>query len=84
MALLQKFLGHVAIHVEEVFSSDPGGCMVLPSCLLSCKFGLGGYLGDGLVCVTNFRFLVTNLQVSRSVSVAVAFMRGWHHDSTRV
>jgi hypothetical protein len=43
MALLQKFLGHVAIHVEEVFSSDPGGCMVLPSCLLSCKYGLGGY-----------------------------------------
>ena len=35
--LLHRFLGHVAMNVEDVFSSDPGGPMVLTSCLLVCE-----------------------------------------------
>jgi hypothetical protein len=38
MDLLSKFLVHIALHVEEVFASDPGGVMALSSCFLDCKF----------------------------------------------
>ena len=37
LELLHRFLGHVAMNVEDVFSSDPGGPMVLTSCLLVCE-----------------------------------------------
>jgi hypothetical protein len=37
MDMLVRYLGHVAINVEDVFSSDPGGSMVLTSCVLGCK-----------------------------------------------
>jgi hypothetical protein len=37
MDLLMRYLGHVATNVEDVFSSDPGGSMVLTSCVLGCK-----------------------------------------------
>lgn len=37
MDLLIKYLAHISINVEDVFSSEPGGTMVLASCVLSCK-----------------------------------------------
>lgn len=38
MGLLSSFLAHIAMHVEDVFTSDPGGTVVLSSCLTSCKY----------------------------------------------
>jgi hypothetical protein len=38
MDLLMNYLTHISINVEDVFASDPGGTMVLTSCLLGCKF----------------------------------------------
>jgi hypothetical protein len=35
--LIMKYLTHVAMNAEEVFASDPGGTVVLTSCILSCK-----------------------------------------------
>ena len=35
--LLLHYLGHVALHVEEVFSVDPGGRMDLNVCIAGCK-----------------------------------------------
>ena len=35
--LLVHYLGHVALHVEEVFSVDPGGRMDLNVCIAGCK-----------------------------------------------
>eukprot|EP00934_Nitzschia_sp_Nitz4_P002092 Nitzschia sp. Nitz4//scaffold195_size40117//18863//26201//NITZ4_007577-RA/size40117-processed-gene-0.15-mRNA-1//1//CDS//3329540368//2092//frame0 len=34
--LLSKYLLHVAVNVADVFASDPGGAVVLTSCILSC------------------------------------------------
>ena len=49
MDLLQRFLGHVAMNVDDVFSSDPGGPMVLISCLFGCECRLQ------LVCSSSTR-----------------------------
>ena len=35
--LLGRFLGHVAMNVEDVFASDPAGPTMLSTCLLACK-----------------------------------------------
>ena len=43
MDLLLRYLGHIALSVEDVFSSDPGGSMVLTSCVLGCKYCADGY-----------------------------------------
>ena len=37
MDLMMRYLVHVAMHTEDVFTSDPGGTVVLTSCILSCK-----------------------------------------------
>jgi hypothetical protein len=34
---LLRYLGHVALHVEDVFSVDPADTMALTSCLMGCK-----------------------------------------------
>ena len=37
MDVLWNFVAHVSLHVDDVFSSDPGGLNVLTSALLECK-----------------------------------------------
>lgn len=37
MDLMMRYLIHVAMNAEDVFASDPGGTVVLTSCILSCK-----------------------------------------------
>lgn len=36
LGILFGFVSHVSLHVSDVFSSDPGGSMVLVSCLMEC------------------------------------------------
>jgi len=36
--VLFGFAAHASLNVGDVFSSDPGGAMVLSSCLMECKF----------------------------------------------
>jgi hypothetical protein len=38
MDLMMNYLVHVAINVEDVFANDPGGTVVLTSCILSCEY----------------------------------------------
>jgi hypothetical protein len=38
MDLLSNYLVHVAVNVEDVFTSDPGGTVVLTSCILACRY----------------------------------------------
>jgi hypothetical protein len=37
LGILVGFVAHVSLHLDDVFSSDPGGSMVLASCLLECE-----------------------------------------------
>lgn len=43
MDLLMSYLTHLSMNVADVFASDPGGTMVLTSCVLGCKFLVGSY-----------------------------------------
>jgi hypothetical protein len=37
LGILIGYVAHVSLHLDDVFSSDPGGSMVLASCLLECE-----------------------------------------------
>jgi hypothetical protein len=37
LGILFGFVAHVSLHLDDVFSSDPGGSMVLASCLMECE-----------------------------------------------
>lgn len=38
LACLFRFVAHASLHVSRVFSCDPGGSLVMSSCLLDCKY----------------------------------------------
>jgi len=38
VTLMFQYLGHVALHIEEVFSVDSGNSMVLNSSIMGCKY----------------------------------------------
>lgn len=44
MDLMMQYLKHVAMNAEDVFASDPGGTVVLTSCILSCKYFILGFI----------------------------------------
>lgn len=47
MGILFGFVSHVSLHVGSVYSADPGGSMVLTTCLVECEcfvFRFGGCL----------------------------------------
>jgi hypothetical protein len=77
MDLLVRYLGHVATNVEDVFSSDPGGSMVLTSCVLGCKSNQQ-ISGTPWVFYLSSLFLVFLWQALNCTCVEVAFYRDLH------
>jgi len=43
LACLFDFVAHTSMHVSDVFCSDPGGSLVMSTCLLDCKLFLNRF-----------------------------------------